>query len=71
VARALRDVPIVFASARTDLLLTTVRDAPYARQRVMGSCAEAFASAIRAIVALEARCAPAEVLPMVQRYFLF
>jgi malate dehydrogenase len=62
VARAVRDIPLVFASAQVDLLPRTVREAPYARQRVMGSCAEAFVSAIRAMVALEARCAPAEVL---------
>jgi malate dehydrogenase len=62
VARAVRDVPVVVASTQIDLLSRVVRDGPYARQRVMGSCAEAFASAIRAIVALEARCAPAEVM---------
>jgi malate dehydrogenase len=61
-ARAIRDVPIVFASTQTELLLRTVREAPYGRQRVMGSCAEAFVSSIRAIVALETHCAPAEVL---------
>jgi malate dehydrogenase len=62
-AQLLRDVPLVFASAdAADLILRTARETAYRRQRVMGSCAEAFASAIRAIVALEARCAPAEVM---------
>jgi malate dehydrogenase len=59
----LRDVPLVFAGDRhAGLMLRAVRDARSARQRVMGSSAEAFASAIRAIVALEARCAPNEVM---------
>jgi malate dehydrogenase len=62
-AHAVRDVPLVFAgSGDAPLLTRTVSEVPYGRQRVMGSCAEAFASAIRAIVALEARCAPAEVM---------
>jgi malate dehydrogenase len=61
-ARAIRDVPIVFASTHSGWLSRTVREAPYRRQQVMGSCAEAFVSSIRAIVALEAQCAPAEVL---------
>ena len=61
--RAVRDVPLILAGAgQGDLLLRAVRDAHVPRLRVMGSCAEAFASAIRAMVALEARCAPAEVL---------
>jgi malate dehydrogenase len=59
----LRDAPLVFAGDRhAGLMLRAVRDARYARQRVMGSSTEAFASAIRAIVALEARCAPGEVM---------
>jgi malate dehydrogenase len=58
-----RNVPLVFAgTGDAHLMLRTVREAGYGRERVMGSCAEAFASAIRAIVALEARCAPAEVM---------
>ena len=56
------ETPIVFAgAAQSDLLLASVREAGFARQRVVGSAPEALASATRAIVALEARCSSAEV----------
>ena len=62
-ARTVGDASLVLAGAtQTDLLTRAVRDAGWRRQRVIGSCTEAFASSIRAIVALEAHCAPAEVM---------
>jgi len=62
-ARTAGDAPLVLAGAgQIDLLARAVRDAGYRRQRVVGSGTEAFASSVRAIVALEARCAPTEVM---------
>ena len=62
-ARTAGDAPLVLAGAsQIDLLGRAVRDAGYPRARVLGSGTEAFASSVRAIVALEARCAPAEVM---------
>ena len=62
-ARTVGDASLVLAGAtQIDLLTRAVRDAGWRRQRVVGSCTEALASSIRAIVALEARCAPAEVM---------
>ena len=56
------DTPIVFAGAgQADLLLASVREAGFDRTRTLGSAAEALVSATRAIVALEARCSPAEI----------
>jgi malate dehydrogenase len=56
------DAPIVFAGAgQADLLLASVREAGFDRKRTLGSAADALVSATRAIVALEARCSPAEV----------
>ena len=55
--------PIVFAGAdQSDLILTVEREAGLDRTRLAGSAAEAFAGAVRAVVALEARCSPAEVV---------
>jgi malate dehydrogenase len=55
--------PIVFAGAdQSDLILTVEREAGLDRRRLIGSAAEAFAGAVRAVVALEARCSPAEVV---------
>jgi malate dehydrogenase len=55
--------PIVFAGARqADLMLRTAREAGVAGTRLVGSAAEAFASAVRAIVALEAQCSPNDVM---------
>lgn len=58
----LADAPIVFAGAlQTQLMqhLATETGAP--RERLIGSAPEAFASAVRAIVAVEAQCSPGEV----------
>jgi len=57
------NAPVIFAGAlQAELLLTSTREAGLARERAIGSSPEAIASAIRSIVALEARCAPAEVM---------
>ena len=54
--------PLVFAGARqAPLLLASAREAGVRRERLIGSAPEALASAIAAIVAMEARCAPDEV----------
>jgi malate dehydrogenase len=54
--------PIVFAGAsQAELLLTVARESGVRRERLIGSSPEAFASAVTAIVAMEARCAPDEV----------
>lgn len=56
------DAPIVFAGAgQADLLLASVREAGFDRTRTFGSAADALVSAAKAIVALEARCSPAEI----------
>lgn len=58
----LGDAPLVLAGAAQEhLLLAAVRDAGFARRRVIGSAPEGFASAVTGIVALEARCSPREV----------
>ena len=58
----LGDAPVVLAGAgQADLLLASVREAGFERKRTLGSASEAMAAAIRAIVALEARCSPSEV----------
>ena len=62
VAPALGDAPLVFAgAAQAPLLLALAREAAVARARLVGSAPEALASAITAIVAMEARCSPGEV----------
>jgi malate dehydrogenase len=62
VAAYASDSPLVFAgAAQAGLLLAAAREAGVHRDRLIGSAPEAFASAARAIVALEARCSPAEV----------
>ena len=54
--------PLILAGvAQSDLLRRAVLEAGMARKQVVGSAPEALASAARAIVALEARCAPSEV----------
>ena len=56
------DAPLVFAgAAQASLLLAAGREAGVRRERLIGSAPEAFASAVTAIVAMEARCSPAEV----------
>jgi len=54
--------PIVFAGAsHADLILSVGREAGLNRRRLIGSAPEGLAGAVRAIVALEARCSPSEV----------
>lgn len=56
------DAPIVFAGAmQAELLRTCAREAHLARERLVGSAPEALVAAVRAMVAMEARCSPAEV----------
>jgi malate dehydrogenase len=58
----IRDAPIVLAGAsQSGLLLAGAREAGIRRERLIGAAPEAFASAITAIVAMEARCSPGEV----------
>ncbi len=54
--------PLVFAGASQGLLLlAAAREARIHRGRLIGSSPEALASAVRSIVAVEARCSPGEV----------
>ncbi len=56
------DAPIVLAGARqADLLAYAVIEAGVPRTRIVGSAPAALASALAAVVALEARCSPSEV----------
>jgi malate dehydrogenase len=62
VARAIGDAPIVFAgAAHAELIGHLSREARIPRERLIGSAPEALASAVRAIVAMEARCSSTEV----------
>jgi malate dehydrogenase len=55
--------PLIFAGvAQAELMLRVARELGVARERLIGIAPEAFASAVRAIVAVEARCSPSEVL---------
>jgi len=59
---ALSDVPMIFAgAAQADLMRAASRELRVAARRVIGSASEAFSAAVCAIVAMEARCSPAEV----------
>ncbi len=61
-ATAIGRAPLVFAGiAQGGLIATAAGEAGIARGRLIGSAPEALAGAIRAIVAVEARCSPAEV----------
>jgi malate dehydrogenase len=56
------DAPIVFAgAAQADLMRTSATELRIAGRRLIGSAPEAFVAAVRAIVAVEARCSPSEV----------
>ena len=56
------DAPTVCAGAgQADLLLASVMEAGFKRERLIGSAPEALIGAVRAIVALEAQCSPSEV----------
>jgi len=54
--------PLVFAgAAQAELMLTARREHHVRRASLIGSAPEAFASAMRSMVALEAGCSPSEV----------
>jgi len=54
--------PIVFAGAtQAPLMAQLTREAGMPHQLLIGSSPEAFVSAVRSIVAMEARCSPSEV----------
>jgi len=56
------DAPIVFAgAAQAELMRALSREAHVARERLVGSSPEALSAAVRAMVAMEARCSPSEV----------
>lgn len=56
------DAPVVFAGTRqADLIRTSSQEARMPARRLLGSASDALASAVTAIVAMEARCSPAEV----------
>jgi len=62
IAGMVPDTPLVFAgAAQAPLLAQLAREAHLPRTRLLGSAPEALASAIRSIVAMEARCSPSEV----------
>ena len=57
------DTPVLFAGVRSvPLMEMLAREARWPAERLIGSGPEALASAVRAIVAMEARCSPAEVM---------
>lgn len=61
-ASHLGDAPMVFGgAAHAELIGDASREARLPRERLIGSASEALASAIAAIVAMEARCSPTEV----------
>ena len=63
IAPSLGDAPIVFAGAsQVDLLSRAADETRIPRERLIGSSTEALASAITAIVAMEAGCSPREVM---------
>jgi malate dehydrogenase len=54
--------PLVFAGvSQADLLLASWREVGLERGRLIGSAPEALASAVKSMVAVEARCSPREV----------
>jgi malate dehydrogenase len=56
------DAPIVFAGAQqAGLMRSASQELRMAGRRLIGSASDAFASAISAIIAMEARCSPADV----------
>jgi malate dehydrogenase len=60
--RYLAGAPVVFAGPdQTDLLAGAANELRVKRERLIGSSPEAFASSLKAIVALEARCSPRDV----------
>lgn len=62
IAPDLAQAPVVFAGpSQADLITALVREGGAARERLVGSAPVAYASAVTAIVAMEARCSPGEV----------
>jgi malate dehydrogenase len=56
------DAPILFAGTQqTELMAVAARELRIRRQRLIGSATEALLSAVKAMVAVEARCSPREV----------
>jgi malate dehydrogenase len=62
IAPYIADAPLVFAGVHVDVMVHAVREIGIDRRRLIGSSADAYASAIRSIVAIEAGCSPAEVM---------
>lgn len=61
-ASYLAETPLVFAGATPgDLMSAAAREARLPRERLIGSAPEAFASAVAAVIAMEARCSSTEV----------
>jgi len=61
-ATYLGDAPVIFAGAvQRELLRLAAREGHLKREQLIGSAPEAHASAVRAVVAMEARCSPSEV----------
>ena len=57
------EAPLLFAGVQqAPLMLMLAREAGWPTARLIGSAVEALAAAVRAIVAMEARCSPAEVM---------
>ena len=57
------DAPLVFAGpSQASLMRTASREHHVPRLRLLGTSPEAFASAIRSMIALEAGCSPSEVV---------
>lgn len=62
IVSSVHEAPLVLAGTQqTDLIAYAVSEAGLQRERIIGSAPEALASAVAAIVALEARCSPTEV----------
>lgn len=60
--RMIPGVPIIFAGAmQAPVMAQLAREGGVPRNVLIGSATEAFASAVRAIVAMEGRCSPTEV----------
>ncbi len=57
------DAPLVFAGpSQAALMQTAAREQHVSRVRLLGTSTEAFAAAIRSMIALEAGCSPTEVV---------
>jgi malate dehydrogenase len=57
------DAPLIFAGpSQAGLMLSTSREHHVPRRRIVGSATEAYASALRSMIALEAGCSASEVV---------